>query len=170
MIWSDDHDGAGYGKYSPPWRLQRGFLQLVCPLTSSFLLPIGSLATLGADRSSKGNTLNALWPAFHSHPGADCEATERSRPIRRKISRNSLREIATSAIWNVTYRMYERGVFVFRRYCELGSSKWIEAKREADGRVVILWVGKPVRSKTIPNLRRRPYRIVGKVRAGTEKR
>ncbi len=68
------------------------------------------------------------------------------------------------------YRMYERGVFVFRRYCELGSSKWIEAKREADGRVVILWVGKSVRSKTVPNLRRRPYRIAGKVRALTEKR
>ena len=62
------------------------------------------------------------------------------------------------------YRMYERWVFVFRRYCELGRSKWIEAEREADGRVVILWVGKPVRSKTIPNLRRRPYRIAGKVR------
>ena len=60
--------------------------------------------------------------------------------------------------------MAERGVFVFRRYCVQGASKWIEAYRADGGGVAILWMGKTGRSKTVPNLRRRPYRISGKVR------
>ena len=61
--------------------------------------------------------------------------------------------------------MYERGIFVFRRYCELGASKWIEASRTDGGGFAILWVGKSGRSRTIPNLRRRPYRITRKLRS-----
>ena len=60
--------------------------------------------------------------------------------------------------------MAERGVFVFRRYCVQGASKWIEAYRADGGGVAILWMGKPVHSRVVPNLRRRPYRITGKVR------
>jgi len=59
--------------------------------------------------------------------------------------------------------MAERGVFVFRRYCVQGASKWIEAFR-ADGGIAILWMGKTGRSRTVPNLRRRAYRIASKVR------
>ena len=60
--------------------------------------------------------------------------------------------------------MAERGVFVFRRYCVQGASKWIEAYRADGGGVAVLWMGKTGRSKTVPNLRRRAYRITGKVR------
>ncbi len=60
--------------------------------------------------------------------------------------------------------MAERGVFVFRRYCVQGASKWIEAYRADGGGVAILWMGKSGRSKTVPNLRHRAYRITGKVR------
>ena len=59
--------------------------------------------------------------------------------------------------------MAERGVFVFSRYCVQGASKWIEAFR-ADGGIAILWMGKTGRSRTVPNLRRRAYRITSKVR------
>ena len=59
--------------------------------------------------------------------------------------------------------MYERGVFVFRKFCVQGAARWIEAYR-TDGGMAILWVGKPFRSRTVPNLRRKPYRISGKVR------
>ena len=59
--------------------------------------------------------------------------------------------------------MVERGVFVFRCYCEQGASRWIEAYRADGGGVAILWMGKAGRSRTVPNLRRRPYRITGKV-------
>lgn len=64
--------------------------------------------------------------------------------------------------------MSERGEFLFRRYCVRGASKWIEACRTDGGGFVVLWVGRPGRSEEIPNLRRRPYRIVGKV--GEKKR
>jgi hypothetical protein len=37
------------------------------------------------------------------HPVADASGLARSRAMRRRISRNSWRGIATSAIWNVTY-------------------------------------------------------------------
>jgi hypothetical protein len=63
--------------------------------------------------------------------------------------------------------MYVRGIFQFHRYCEQGAAKWIEAYRADGGGFVVLWVGKSGRSKTIPNLRRRPYRITGKVGAKT---
>jgi hypothetical protein len=59
--------------------------------------------------------------------------------------------------------MADRGVFVFHRYCVKGTARWIEAYR-ADGGLAILWVGKTGRSPTVPNLRRRPYRIRGNVR------
>ena len=60
--------------------------------------------------------------------------------------------------------MAERGIFVFRRYCVRGASKWIEAYRADGGGVAILWMGKTGRSRTVPNLRQRPYRITGKIR------
>ncbi len=60
--------------------------------------------------------------------------------------------------------MVERGVFVFRRYCVQGTSKWIEAYRADGGGIVILWVGKSGRSHAVPNLRRRPYKVTAKVR------
>ena len=59
--------------------------------------------------------------------------------------------------------MYERGVFVFERYCVQGSAKWIDAHRADGGGHVVLWVGKPCWSKAVPNLRRRPYRITQKL-------
>jgi hypothetical protein len=57
----------------------------------------------------------------------------------------------------------DRGIFVFRRYCVQGAAKWIEAHRGDGGGTVILWVGKTSRSRVIPNLRRKPYRVTGKV-------
>jgi hypothetical protein len=65
--------------------------------------------------------------------------------------------------------MYERGIFVFRRYCEQGASKWVEAYRADGGGLVILSVGKSARSRLIPNLRNRPYRITRKLRNGMAK-
>jgi hypothetical protein len=54
--------------------------------------------------------------------------------------------------------MRERGLFMFRKFCIQGAARWIEAYR-VDGGTVILWVGKPSRSRTVPNLRHRPYRV-----------
>ena len=59
--------------------------------------------------------------------------------------------------------MSERGVFVFHQYCVQGAAKWIEAYHASGGGHVVLWVGRPCRSKAIPNLRRLPYRITRKV-------
>ena len=59
--------------------------------------------------------------------------------------------------------MHERGIFVFRKFCVQGAARWLEAYR-ADGGTAILWVGKTCRSRDVPNLRRKPYRITGKVR------
>ncbi|MCG8583113.1 MAG: hypothetical protein MI757_00175 [Pirellulales bacterium] len=59
--------------------------------------------------------------------------------------------------------MYERGVFVFKQHCQCGAEQWLEAYRADGGGFALLWVGKPGRSKTIPNLRRRPYRITRKL-------
>jgi len=59
--------------------------------------------------------------------------------------------------------MHERGVFVFRAYCVRGAAKWIEAYRPDGGGIIILPVGKSHRSRTVPNLRCRPYRVAGKV-------
>jgi len=57
----------------------------------------------------------------------------------------------------------DRGIFVFRRYCVQGAARWIEAHRNDGGGTLILWVGKASRSPTVPNLRRKPYRVTGKV-------
>ncbi len=59
--------------------------------------------------------------------------------------------------------MHERGVFVFRCYCVRGAAKWIEAFRGDGSGLAILWVGKPSRSSAVPNLRRKPYKVTGKV-------
>ena len=64
--------------------------------------------------------------------------------------------------------MAERGVFIFHRYCVCGAARWIEAFRANGGGFVLLWVGPAVRSRTIENLRRRPYRITGKVSEGRQ--
>jgi hypothetical protein len=53
----------------------------------------------------------------------------------------------------------ERGSFKFRRYCEQGAQKWLEAYPVGGGGLVVLWVGKPCRSPVEPNLRRKPYKI-----------
>ncbi len=53
--------------------------------------------------------------------------------------------------------MGERGVFVFRRYCELGASKWIEATDENG--TVIIYVGRARPSKQVDGLRLRPHTI-----------
>jgi hypothetical protein len=52
----------------------------------------------------------------------------------------------------------ERGVFVFKRYCTFGSQKWIEARHQ-DGGDVVLWVGKSVANPDLPTFRRRPYKV-----------
>jgi hypothetical protein len=57
----------------------------------------------------------------------------------------------------------DRGVFVFQRYCVQGAARWLEAYRADGSGLVILWVGKRSRSRAVPNLRRRPYRVAGKV-------
>ena len=54
--------------------------------------------------------------------------------------------------------MGERGVFVFRRYCELGASKWIEASND-ENRTVIIYVGRKRKSPNVDGLRLRPHRI-----------
>ncbi len=53
--------------------------------------------------------------------------------------------------------MGERGVYVFRRYCELGASKWIEASDESG--TVIIYVGRPRPSKQVEGLRLKPHKI-----------
>jgi len=65
--------------------------------------------------------------------------------------------------------MAERGILIFRCYCVRGASKWIEAYRADGGGVAILWMGRTGRSKVVPNLRRRPYRITRKLRDGAGK-
>jgi len=60
--------------------------------------------------------------------------------------------------------MGERGLMVFKRYCERGAEKWIEAAAVGGSSFVILWVGKSSRSPVAANLIRRPYRICGKLR------
>ena len=54
--------------------------------------------------------------------------------------------------------MNEAGVFVFRRYCEYGASKWIEAYREGHG-IAIIYVGRPRKSPNVDGLRLRPHTI-----------
>jgi len=62
--------------------------------------------------------------------------------------------------------MYDRGVFVFRRYCEKGAEKWVEAWRADKGGMAVLWVGRSMQSPIAPGLRRRPYRITRKLKPG----
>ena len=54
--------------------------------------------------------------------------------------------------------MGEHGVFVFRRYCELGTSKWIEATRGQYG-TAIIYVGRARGSPRVHGLRLRPHKI-----------
>ncbi|MCE9555412.1 MAG: hypothetical protein K8T91_18840 [Planctomycetes bacterium] len=55
--------------------------------------------------------------------------------------------------------MGERGLMIFKRYCQRGAEKWIEAASVGGSAYVILWVGKTCRSPVVSNLRRRPYRV-----------
>ena len=55
--------------------------------------------------------------------------------------------------------MHERGEFLFLRLCVRGASKWIEAQRPDGSGIAVLWVGRSGRSRVVPNLRRRPYKI-----------
>jgi len=57
----------------------------------------------------------------------------------------------------IKYSMGEKGVFVFQRYCELGASKWIEAKSENG--IVIIYVGRRRRSPRVDGLLLRPHKI-----------
>lgn len=59
----------------------------------------------------------------------------------------------------VEHVVAERGLFKFRRYCVQGAQKWIEAFPAGGGGVVVLWVGKAVKSPVEPNLKRKPYKI-----------
>ena len=54
--------------------------------------------------------------------------------------------------------MGENGKYVFRRYCELGASKWIEASSEQSG-TAIIYVGRARRSPRVDGLRLRPHTI-----------
>ena len=54
--------------------------------------------------------------------------------------------------------MGETGVFTFRRYCELGASKWIEATSPHCG-TVIIYVGRQRRSSLVDGLRLKPHKI-----------
>ena len=55
--------------------------------------------------------------------------------------------------------MGEKGLHIFKRYCERGAEKWIEAASVHGSSYVILWVGKPHRSPVVSGLVRRPYRV-----------
>ena len=54
-------------------------------------------------------------------------------------------------------KMAEKGVMIFRRYCELGTSRWVEAHGRAG--FAALHIGPEETSGLIPGLVRRPYRI-----------
>ncbi len=54
--------------------------------------------------------------------------------------------------------MAERGTFTFRRCCEKGASKWIEATRVGGGNVV-LSVSKGGPNPDLPSFRRKPYKV-----------
>jgi len=59
----------------------------------------------------------------------------------------------------VEHSVAARGIFKFRQYCGQGASKWIEAHAADGSGTFVLWVGKPGKSPTVPNLRRKPYKI-----------
>ncbi len=46
--------------------------------------------------------------------------------------------------------MFERGVFVFERYCVQGAAQWLEAQRAGGGDTVVLWVGRPSAAPPCP--------------------
>ena len=54
--------------------------------------------------------------------------------------------------------MGETGVFIFRRYCQRGASKWIEATRKEYG-TAIIYVGRRRPSPLLDGLRLRPHKI-----------
>jgi len=54
--------------------------------------------------------------------------------------------------------MNETGVFTFIRYCELGASRWIEARHDKHG-TAIIYVGRARRSPRLASLRLRPHKI-----------
>jgi hypothetical protein len=58
-----------------------------------------------------------------------------------------------------TIAVADRSVFVFGRYCVQGTARWLEAYRADGSGLAILWVGKASRSRAVPNLRRKPYRV-----------
>lgn len=60
--------------------------------------------------------------------------------------------------------MAEKGRFIFRKYCELGRSRWVEATN--DRGVVVLHVGPEEPSTAVPGLVRRPY-VITKLRKKT---
>jgi hypothetical protein len=59
----------------------------------------------------------------------------------------------------VEHSVADRGTFKFRRYCVRGAQRWLEAYTADGSSLVTLWVGKPSKSPTVPNLRRKPYTI-----------
>jgi hypothetical protein len=59
----------------------------------------------------------------------------------------------------VEHPIAARGTFKFRRYCVQGAQKWLEAYSADGSGSVVLWVGKPGRSPTVPNMKRKPYKI-----------
>ena len=59
----------------------------------------------------------------------------------------------------VEHSVAERGTFKFRRYCVQGAQKWLEAYTADGSSTVTLYVGKPCKSPTVPNLRRKPYKV-----------
>ncbi len=64
------------------------------------------------------------------------------------------------------FPMFERGIFIFQKYCERGDRKWIQARRADSAVTVILWMGRSMRNPDMQNFRRRPYRITRKIREG----
>ena len=59
----------------------------------------------------------------------------------------------------IEHSVAERGTFKFRRYCVQGAQKWLEAYTADGGSLATLYVGKPGKSPTVPNLKRKPYTI-----------
>lgn len=59
--------------------------------------------------------------------------------------------------------LYERGVYVFRRYCVRGRGKWIEAHRPGVASTVILFLSASRHRQALATLRARPYRVLGRL-------
>ena len=54
--------------------------------------------------------------------------------------------------------MGETGAFAFRKYCELGASKWIEATTD-EHQTIIIYVGRKRKSSNVDGLMLRPHKI-----------